>query len=508
MSRTQLDNDGDLVLAQHFLLATRDTGYRTPAYALAELVDNAIQAEATNVEIGVSAEGGADHPIGILVADNGTGIPLEDLQAALAFGGTTRFNDRASLGRYGMGLPNGAVSLAKRITLCSWTESGAFETSLDVGAIVAGRRRGIPHPSPTDPPPQASRFSTGTSVRLSACDRVPYRRAGSLASRLQKDLGRIFRSFIADGLDLRVNGEPVVAADPLFLETEALGCRARPFGSPLSYKVRGANGRQGEIRVRFAELPVHRWAPLTAAEKRAAGVSSGSCVSIMRAGREIDHGWFFMGGKRRENYDDWWRCEVAFDPVLDELFGITHAKQSIVPTSEVNEMLSTDLEAVARALNSRVRRAFKTLKHAAPLSQAEKKARKAHGSLRSLPNAKGGKRSGGAREAAAIADEFESDAEPYRVAVAPLSSTAVYEFVHRRGQLTLVLNEHHPFFRDLYEPLSALEDESDLHPASCLALAVLAMARTEASLDSSDGSSPMHSFRQAWSDTLATFFNA
>ena len=33
------------------------------------------------------------------------------------------------------------------------------------------------------------------------------------------------------------------------------------------------------------------------------------------ANREIDFGWFFMGNKRRENYDDWWRCEVKFEPV-------------------------------------------------------------------------------------------------------------------------------------------------------------------------------------------------
>ena len=52
-------------------------------------------------------------------------------------------------------------------------------------------------------------------------------------------------------------------------------------------------------------------------------------VAGIRAGREVDYGWFFLGGKRRENYDDWWRCEVRFDPVLDELFGITHSKQAI-----------------------------------------------------------------------------------------------------------------------------------------------------------------------------------
>src|SRR5207247_6741462 len=81
-------------------------------------------------------------------------------------------------------------------------------------------------------------------------------------------------------------------------------------------------------------------------------------VSILRAGREIDYGWFFMGNKRKENYDDWWRCEIAFDPHLDELFGVTHAKQEIHPTETLKAILSPDIERLAHALNGRVRQRY------------------------------------------------------------------------------------------------------------------------------------------------------
>ena len=81
------------------------------------------------------------------------------------------------------------------------------------------------------------------------------------------------------------------------------------------------------------------------------GVSKGAGVSIVRAGREIDHGWFFMGDKRKENYDDWWRCEVRFEPSLDELFGVTHTKQQVYPCAALLEILTPDLEQAARALN-------------------------------------------------------------------------------------------------------------------------------------------------------------
>jgi hypothetical protein len=56
--------------------------------------------------------------------------------------------------------------------------------------------------------------------------------------------------------------------------------------------------------------------------------------------REIDKGWYFMGKKRQENYDDWWRCEVRFPPAIDELFGVTHSKQGISPVQEFRVGLS------------------------------------------------------------------------------------------------------------------------------------------------------------------------
>ncbi len=44
-------NQQTLVNFQNFIVATRDSGYKSTASALAELVDNAIEAAATKVEI-------------------------------------------------------------------------------------------------------------------------------------------------------------------------------------------------------------------------------------------------------------------------------------------------------------------------------------------------------------------------------------------------------------------------------------------------------------------------
>ena len=102
--------------------------------------------------------------------------------------------------------------------------------------------------------------------------------------------------------------------------------------------------------VTFTELPIEKWHLYSNEEKRLQGISSRAGVSIVRAEREIDYGWYFMGTKRKENYDDWWRCEIRFNPELDELFGVTNTKQGIRPTEAIKNILTADIERIARNL--------------------------------------------------------------------------------------------------------------------------------------------------------------
>ena len=106
-----------IVSQPEFVIATRDTGYRSLAAAVAELIDNSIQARAKDIRILV--RGASEHPDGetpvIAVWDNGLGMDSVSLATSVQFGGTERFNDRTGLGRFGMGLPNSSVSIARRV---------------------------------------------------------------------------------------------------------------------------------------------------------------------------------------------------------------------------------------------------------------------------------------------------------------------------------------------------------------------------------------------------------
>lgn len=493
-----------------FLMATRDSGYRSTAFSLAEFVDNSIQAGASTVLIELRPNPDPSHPIEILVSDDGHGMDGPTLTTALAFGGSSRFGNRESLGRYGMGLPNGGLSRARRVEVYTWRDANTLHSVLDLDDQIAKNSRCLPAVAEIGRPDFLPPYRQGTTIRLTKCDRLEHKRMSTMALKLRRELGQIYRSYIAAGLAIHLNGEPVDPIDPLFLDPPASSAvSAVLFGDVLTYRMSGPSG-DGTVRVKFSELPVGQLNLLPTKLKRDFGITGTPNVSILRADREIDRGWFFMGGKRRENYDDWWRCEISFDPSLDEMFGITNAKQEIRPTQDLCQALERDLEPIARALNARVRRRFEIAKATTPLAQAEAQAARAnlppvprpHCSLLSIP--KGIRPLDGLD---AVCGEEEA-IRPYVIRVAEFSTTGAYHVVVRGSQTQLYLNVRHPLYRHLYEPLANSDDPSNQRAASNLALVILAAARAEVGMSSGAKRDPLGAFRALWADVLATFINA
>ena len=433
----------------NFLLATRDTGYRSSAQAIAEFVDNSFQANAHRVEVSIAQGNDNDWPLEITIIDDGEGMDAAALGGALTFGGSTRFDNRESLGRYGMGLPNGALSRARRVEVYSWRSRQVLCSRLDLDELATEQTNSLPPVKVVRSTPFAPTTVSGTVVRLLRCDRLEYKRSAWLVRHLHQEFGRIYRRFLTTGKRLLVNGRLVQPIDPLLLDKEAVVHGARQFGDELVYHLSGKTGR-GEVRVRFSELPVERWHAQSVQEKRDAGITGVPTISVLRADREIDRGWFFMGEKRRENYDDWWRCEVRFEPCLDEQFGITHSKQTIVPSEKLLQLLVPDLEPIGRALNSRIRQRFDLVRSTQPLGAAERQAARADPALPPLPKRKD-------MVPDALLDlinsaEHANGTSQYRILASELPSTAAFETVLRGGRLILLLNSRHPLYRDLYGP--------------------------------------------------------
>jgi hypothetical protein len=275
-----------LVAIQNFIQATRDSGYKSTSAALAELVDNALEAKASCVEIRVESPDD-DHLRSISVSDNGTGMTPATLQVALQFGGSTRFNSRDGLGRYGMGLPNSSLSQARRVDVYSWQKPNSIWSSyLDVDEIASGKVLSVPRPVRirTNSPSEYPNSPTGTVVHLSRCDRLDFKTLRPLTRKLHSDLGRIFRTQLHQGKALTINDVPVQPFDPLYICSGANLSGAVGFGPPLSYRIASPNGCQAsEVLVRFSILPIEEWHSLSNAEKNRAGIAKGAGVSVVRA---------------------------------------------------------------------------------------------------------------------------------------------------------------------------------------------------------------------------------
>src|SRR5690349_15346347 len=210
------DQDCSIIALDRFIQATRDSGYKGTASAISELVDNAIQADATTIGIAVVPDPDTSSSgLEVSVLDNGCGMDPSTLRQALRFGGSTRFGDRRGLGRYGMGLPNASLSQARRVMVFTWqSPKGArgrdtpnvHSSYLDVDEIVRCEMIEVPEPQVVKVSPSECPGNSGTLVCWSQCDRLDNRRVSTIVRKLEVELGRRFRHFIWKGLRITVNG--------------------------------------------------------------------------------------------------------------------------------------------------------------------------------------------------------------------------------------------------------------------------------------------------------------
>lgn len=519
-----------LVADRQFILATRDTGYRSISAAVSELIDNALQAGADTVHVLVlehyldtAPSGTQRRRISLGVLDNGCGMDASALRPALQFGGSDRFNDRSGAGRFGMGLPNSSVSQSRRLELYSWRDGKEpLFSYLDIREIARGTMRGVPAPTTCELPEwlrsavEVSGLTvppSGTLVHWPHCDRLPYRKASTVRAKLYEALGRTYRHALAKGVRFFVSGHRVEPVDPLMESGSAVEKYgpATQFGDELRYEFKVPTdpnrSRTSVVRVRFTVLPVDRWAGLPLEVRRELGVIGGAGVSIVRAGREVDYGWHLMGAKRRENYDDWWRCEVHFEPELDEYFGVTHSKQGITPHPVLQSALAADLEQIARTLNARIRSEFL-----------------------GLTTGRAARQAGGRKEVpvvplvadvavAKVAGKREKFLPPagrrirrFCITHAPLASARFFAATLDNGEFVLTLNSEHPFY--------AAANGADATSRDLLNTVLLAAARAEVAARSqsdeglvkqsgtaSDGPDALAHFIGVWSDALAAYLS-
>ena len=362
-----------VVFADAFLRGMRDLGYKDPAWALAEEVDNSFQAAADTVLIRFgfdSPNRNKAKPDFVAVCDNGNGMIPDMISYAVRWGGTDREGDRNGFGRYGYGLPSSAVSLAKRYTVYSkpcGDEWHAVTVDIDELATAAGDIKKTeelltarPARLPTwlidcnkgDDGLDLANLKSGTVIVFEDPDRLRglsgWIKTETLRTKLLQHFGVIYRHWIPERRVL-VDGVVAQAVDPLFLMEHARYFDETPIRAQRvdarTFELETPRGTTGTVTIRAAVLPPN-FQLVNPAQYGTKGAKLNRRWEIMK-----DYNGLLICRERRQidcipprwtkfqNYDANIKIEIDFDPELDEHFGITTAKQQIVLDDEMWEKL-------------------------------------------------------------------------------------------------------------------------------------------------------------------------
>lgn len=398
LDRLPNDYTYPLFNSKQALESQRRNGYRDTAAASREIVDNAIESGAKNIQIifqrardigELKAHQRKDGVIAMAVIDDGPGMLPEMARFALSWGGGTHSDEPEFIGKFGFGLPNASINQTRRVEVYTKTSDAKniSMTFLDATDVSEHGVQTIPAATDAKLPDfvrdymkrNSIPFGSGTVVVWRNPDRLTYNTAATLKEHLVDDFSVTYR-YLLNNFNLIVDGLRVEPVDPLFLTPGARyfvpeeegGARLMNEQSiPVRYfRDSETNSTHlevvenktdlddptkeviaiGNIYYRIGRLPYgfavsKKGKAETDAHRRFEVRKSRRGMSFVRAGREIETVDAFPRSARDvssglgewpllQGYAYHWGVEVRFETELDEVFGITNDKQTVRPIED------------------------------------------------------------------------------------------------------------------------------------------------------------------------------
>ncbi len=377
----------ELIDTSHMYESLRFNDYSVEN-GLGEIVDNAVEAGASEIRVDLKrktqkyGKKQIEEVEQIAVADNGCGMGKNILSNCLTLGCSMRDrkNGKLGIGKFGVGMTLGGISLARKIEVYSRDDvSGSFfYTYIDLDEIKGGKKK-ISSPIEKNIPAEYEEFydgSTGTLVLLTNCDRMDgtgkRTDANEFNGIISNYLGRTYRKFIAGGVKMFLDGRIVYLHDPLYMAgptqfdtKESQDPKAQPYSeTSFDWEIPGGNGEKATIRIKLSLLPLE-WRTNIGdggnIEARKRKIDQNEGVSILRANREVlyDKIPYLIGMKRGQfSYQDndrWWGCEISFPPELDECFQVRYIKRGAEPIGALKDRLKIELTGAITSLRKRIK---------------------------------------------------------------------------------------------------------------------------------------------------------
>lgn len=377
----------ELIDTSHMYESLRFNDYSVEN-GLGEIVDNAVEAGASEIRVDLKrktqkyGKKQIEEVEQIVVADNGCGMAKDILSNCLTLGCSMRDrkNGKLGIGKFGVGMTLGGISLARKIEVYSRDDVNGsfFYTYIDLDEIKGGKKK-ISSPIEKNIPAEYEEFydgSTGTLVLLTNCDRMDgtgkRTDANEFNGIISNYLGRTYRKFIAGGVKMFLDGRIVYLHDPLYMAgptqfdtKESQDPKAQPYSeTSFDWEIPGGNGEKATIRIKLSLLPLE-WRTNIGdggnIEARKRKIDQNEGVSILRANREVlyDKIPYLIGLKRGQfSYQDndrWWGCEISFPPELDECFQVRYIKRGAEPIGALKDRLKVELTGAITSLRKRIK---------------------------------------------------------------------------------------------------------------------------------------------------------
>lgn len=320
------------------------------AQAVADVVDNSIEASATLVAIDVEFDGDDSW---VRIADNGSGMTPEQLREAMRYGAERHYDDE-DLGKFGLGLKTASMSQCQCLSVASrWNTDRAdiAAYSWDLAhidktnrwEILPLERNGLA-PAIRNP----LRDTTGTVVLWQRLDRIlglkhPYgevarKRLFQMCRDVEIHMAMLFQRFLLPkggrrALKLMVNGNEVKPWDP-FCESEPKTKKLDRVSLPVEH-----DGVTGEVILQPYVLPHQDDFSSPEAFRAASGPANWNQQQgfyIYRASRMIQSGgWSNL--RAPDEHTKLARISLSFPPKLDEAFKINVAKMRVQMPAQIRD---------------------------------------------------------------------------------------------------------------------------------------------------------------------------
>lgn len=452
----------------------RDTGYDFNT-AVADIVDNSIAAEATNVYVNVIMT--PDMQIHVSVADDGYGMSPEGLQNAMKYGSKAR-EDKSSLGKFGLGLKTASTAFCKRLIVISRAKGSDIveKAQWDIDYIAETNKWLLQRPPlEADEKDLFEEYTNGKAGTLVIWDKVDrlqtkeYRNLKSAQNNLEKKiddlrfhLSMVFQRFLdhddnrARNVNIFLNTKAIEPWDPF--------CVSEPESKLLQEQtvpvdIQGEH--IGEFHVAAYVIPRKEDFSTPEAAKKARGNNDYQGFYIYRENRLI-HSGNWLGFFAKEPHLSLLRVDFSFSHELDELLSVDIKKSRILLIGELSEFLTGFLAAPRREAQNIYRKGETTKlnkdgqgAHAPSNTNINEKAPEVEASKITQTGenqAKIENQNGVFTKAISISNS--TDPKQNRVIPVPtIDGGALWEPALVDGQHAVKINQSHPYYKKVYGPI-------------------------------------------------------